>query len=111
MPENEVLHQAPGGLIQPLPIPEKVWEDLAMDFITGIPNSEGHSTILVVFDRLSKQAHFGPLPRNHSTSRIASLFFSMVCKLRGIPRSIVSDCDAIFLSKFWCEFFTLSGTV
>ena len=104
---NQVL----GGLLQPLSIPVNIWEDLAMDFITGLPNSKGYSTILVVVDRLSKQAHFGPLPRNYSTSRIDSLFSSMVCKLHGIPSSIVSDCDAIFLSKFWCEFFTLSGTV
>ncbi|XP_077219649.1 uncharacterized protein LOC143853808 [Tasmannia lanceolata] len=50
------------GLLEPLPIPKNIWEAFAMDFITGLPPSNGYTTIFVVMDRLSKSAHLGTLP-------------------------------------------------
>jgi hypothetical protein len=67
----------------------------------------------VVVDRLSKAAHFGMLPTHLTAVKVADLFASMICKLQGMPRSIVSDSsdmDRIFLCHFWQELFRLSGT-
>jgi hypothetical protein len=100
----------PYGLLQPLPIPTGVWEDISLDFIVGLPSFHSHTVVLVVVDRFSKAAHFGMLPTHHTASKVADLFAKMVCKLHGMPKSIVSDRDPIFISKFWQQLFQLSGT-
>jgi len=98
------------GLLQPLPLSHRVWEDLAMDFITGLPPSHGYTSIFVVVDRFSKAAHFAMLPTEFSAYQVAMLFFDVVGKLHDMPKSIVSDRDPLFLSKFWQELFKASGT-
>ena len=49
------------GYLDPLQLPDMMWTHLSMDFIEGLPKSNGHDVILVVVDRLSKFAHFIPL--------------------------------------------------
>jgi hypothetical protein len=46
------------GLLHPLHIPNKIWEYISMDFITGLPKLEGKAAIFVSVDRLTKYAHF-----------------------------------------------------
>ncbi|KAL1534405.1 hypothetical protein AAHA92_30586 [Salvia divinorum] len=102
--------QKPAGLLQPLPIPTQVWEDVSMDFIVGLPLSKGYTTIMVAVDRLSKYAHFAPLPARFDAMRVARLFIETVVKHHGFPKSLVSDRDPIFLSDVWKDLLTLSGT-
>ena len=73
------------GLLQPLPVPSHVWEDLTMDFIVGLPLAKGLSAILVVVDRLSKYAHFGALPSQFTAEHAAALFSEIVLTLHGFP--------------------------
>lgn len=108
--QNKNLHTRPSGLLQPLPAPENVWEDLSMDFITHLPPSHGFTAILVVVDRYSKGIHLGALPTGFTAFKVATLFMEIVCKLHGFPKSIVSDHDLVFVSSFWKELFHLSGT-
>ena len=98
------------GLLCPLPVPCRPWEDLSLDFITGLPSFHGHTTILVVVDRFSKGVHLGMLPTQHSAYAVATLFMNTIGKLHGMPRSLVSDRDPLFISQFWKELFRLSGT-
>lgn len=101
---------APLGLLQPLPIPNQIWEDLAMDIIDGLPVSYNKNSIMVVVDRLSKYIHLFPLTHPYTASSVAQVFMEGVCKLYGVPKSIVSDRDPSFTSLFWKELFKLQGT-
>ena len=53
------------GLLCPLPVPVRSWEDLSMDFITGLPAYRGNTCIFVVVDYFSKGLHLGMLPTQH----------------------------------------------
>lgn len=98
------------GLLCPLPVPFRPWEDLSLDFITGLPPFQGKTVLLVVVDRFSKGIHLGILPTSHTAHMVASLFIDIVVKHHGVPRSLVSDRDPLFISGFWQELFKLSGT-
>ncbi|RVW48758.1 Transposon Tf2-8 polyprotein [Vitis vinifera] len=101
---------SPAGLLQPLPIPCQVWDDITMDFIDGLPRSDGKTSIMVVVDRLSKSAHFIAIAHPYTAKTLANKFVEGVVKLHGMPRSIISDRDPVFISNFWQEFLKLSGT-
>ncbi|CAJ2641599.1 unnamed protein product [Trifolium pratense] len=74
----------PYGLLQPLPVPARVWEDISLDFIISLPSFQTHTVILVVVDRFSKAAHFGMLHTHHTASKVVDLFARMTCRLHAV---------------------------
>ncbi|KAL0541244.1 hypothetical protein IC582_021286 [Cucumis melo] len=103
--------QKPAGLLQPLSVPKWKWENVSMDFITGLPRTlMGFTVIWVVVDRLTKSAHFIPGKSTYTASKRAQLYMSEIVRLHGVPVSIVSDRDARFTFKFWKGLQAAMGT-
>ena len=99
---NKPTNKKPAGLLQPLPIPDNVWDSISMDLITSLPTTaDGHDAIMVFVDRLSKMAHFAPTTTEVTAEGVARLFTDHVFRYHGLPQSIVSDRDARFTSQFW----------
>ena len=94
----------PGGLLQPLQIPSHIWEDLSMDFISGLPRSKGMDCILVVVDRLSKYAHFLGLQHPLTAKTVVEVFTKEIIRLHSVSQSIATNRDPLFMSNFWRDF-------
>ena len=99
--------QRPQGLLHPLPIPKRPWSHLSADFITGLPESEGNTVILVVVDRFSKACHFITLSKLPSALETAKLMFDHVFRVFGLPQDIVTDRGPQFASQVWQAFFKI----
>jgi hypothetical protein len=71
-----------------------------MDFIIGLPNSNGMTVILVVIDRLTKYAHFLALSYPIGAATVAQMLMDIVVKLHGWPSVIITDRDPVFMNRF-----------
>lgn len=107
--QNKASQQSPTGLLQPLPLPTQVWDDISMDFIEESSLSYNVDTVLMVVDRLSKFARFVPLHHQFTALTVATIFLKEIVRLHGFPLSKIFYRDRIFLSTFWKELFKFKG--
>lgn len=110
MPKQQDNVRYSSWVVETIGIPNRVWDDISMDFIEGLPKAAGFKVILMVVDRFSKYANFLTLKHPFDATVVAELFVKEVVRLHGFPQSIVSDRDKKFLSNFWKELFQLAGT-
>ena len=109
--KNKPSQQRKMGLLQPLPIPERPWQSVSVDLITQLPRSKnGYDCIVVFVDRLTKMVHYVPCQTNVSAPQLAVLFMREVCRLHGVPDSILSDRDPRFTAHFWRSLWEQLGT-
>nr|GEW10110.1 putative reverse transcriptase domain-containing protein [Tanacetum cinerariifolium] len=104
-------HLKPSGLLQQPKILEWKWENVTMDFVTGLPRTpSGYDSIWVIVDRLTKSAYFLPKKKTDSIEKLAELYLKeIVCK-HGVPVSVISDRDSLFTSRFWVSLQKALGT-
>ncbi|RVW86086.1 Transposon Ty3-I Gag-Pol polyprotein [Vitis vinifera] len=105
--QDKVEQRQLRGLLEPLPIAERPWHSVIMDFIIGLSKSEDSGSIIVVVDRFSKYATFIAAPTDSTAEETTRLFLKHVVKYWGLPKFIISDRDPRFTGKFWTELFKL----
>jgi hypothetical protein len=99
------------GLYTPLPTPDRPWESISMDYMSGLLSTkQGNDCVFVVVDRFSKMAILVACKKSITTEATAKLFFERVWVHFGIPQTIVSDQDSQFLSTFWSSLWSLLDT-
>ena len=81
---NKTSSRSRMGLLQLLPIPSRPWSDISLDFVTGLPVSQGNTTVLTVVDRFSKMARFIALPKLPSAKKTAEVMMNQVFKSNQI---------------------------
>jgi hypothetical protein len=104
-------HQQPAGLLQPLHILVWKWDEISMDFIVGLPKTpNGHDSMWVIVDRLTKVARFIPVRIDYRGDKLAQLYINNVLWLHGVPSKIVLDRGTKFTSWFWKSLHKALGT-
>lgn len=108
---NKPSQRSKIGLLQPLPIPNRPWQQVSMDLITQLPRSKiGNDAIVVFVDKLTKMVHYIPTTTNVTAPKLAKIVLKEVCRLHGIPESILSDRDPRFTANFWKSLWNQLGT-
>jgi transposase InsO family protein len=100
---NKAHRHKPYGLLKPLPIAERPWSSISIDYIEQLPISNGHDSILVIVDRLTKMAIFVPAKTTDRAPDLAKQFLQHVVSKHGVPIDLVSDRGAKFTSEFWAS--------
>ena len=101
--QNQVVITKTPCLLQPLDTPCQHWEEVSMDFITGLPKSKGKNVIMVLFDRLTRYAHICALSHPFKLSTLVAKCMDIAQMLHGNMKIIVSARDLIFTRKICIE--------
>ena len=97
------------GLLQPISISKQVWSHISMNFIEKLAKLQGYDTILAVIDRFIKFGHFIMLTHPFIAKVVAQAFLDNICKIHGLPESIITDRDKAFTNGLWRELFKVIG--
>jgi hypothetical protein len=98
----KVEHQSPTGPLKPLEIPEWKWDEIGMDFITGLPMTKRRKDMIwVIVDRLTKSAHFIAVNQKDDAAKLIDVYVKEIVSKHGVPKKIVSDRGSVFTSAFW----------
>ncbi|RDB23650.1 Transposon Tf2-9 polyprotein [Hypsizygus marmoreus] len=106
---NKARTSKPPGPLHPLPVPDKRFDSVAIDFVGPLPKDEGFDEIVTMTDRLGADVQIVPCVSSQTAEQFAALFFNhWVCE-NGMPSEIITDRDKLFISKFWKALMKLSG--
>ena len=94
------------GEMHPIPPPDRPWEQMTMDLVTGLPETaEGFDTLMVFVDRLTKMMRCVPTKKQLDAPATAHLFKEIIYRHFGLPEVIIADRDRRWNSLFWSSVF------
>ena len=96
-PQRHKLYRS----LKQLPISERPWNSISMDFIEKLPSSSGFDTILVIVNQFTKQAIFIFAHNTITSMDLACLFVLHVFSKYGVPSHVTSDRGLEFVSNFF----------
>lgn len=96
------------GMLRPLPVPDRPWKEVSMDFIVELPESNGCTNILVITDRLTKGVILEPMQRIQTQDVAWTLVRCLISK-HGPPRAVTSDRGSQFVNETWRRVCSLLG--
>ena len=87
-----------------LPIASQPWQEISIDFVTGLPPSKYkglvYNAILIIVDRFTKIVRYLPISTTIDAAALAELFYTEIVYRYGMPKGIVSNRGSIFTSAF-----------
>jgi len=106
---NKNRTEVPAEKLMPNSVLEKPWSHISADFITKLPLAQGYNSILVVYNRITKMAHFVPTIEKTLIEGVARLFRDNVWKLHSLPESIIIDRGVQFAVEMMKELNQILG--
>ena len=110
---TKAYRHAKHGLLKPLPIPERYFQEITVDFITPLPvckrNGRNYRHIMVVVDRLSKTKRFVAL-ESLDVDAVVQAFIDWIWRIEGFPNTIISDRGTQYTADFWRRLSKRVGT-
>lgn len=97
------------GPLHPLTIPDKRFDSVAINFVGPLPEDNGFDAIMTMMDRLGSDIQISLCRTNMTADEFTMIFFNQWYCKNGCPLEIISDCNKLFVSKFWKVLMKLAG--
>jgi hypothetical protein len=101
----------PAGLLRPLPVPQKPWQHVTMDFKFFNQNRHGYNAILVIVDRLGKRSFFLPTYKTCTAADLAELYYQFPWRIFGTLEIITLNRGPQFIAEFLKELSKFTGII
>jgi hypothetical protein len=88
---NRSSRLKPAGLLRLLPIFQKPWQHVTINFKSFNKNRHGYNAIFVVINRLGKRIFSLPTHKTCTTANLAELYYIFPWRIFGIPETIILD--------------------
>ena len=100
---NATLRHRPYGALQPVESPAIPFHTIAIDWVTGLPRSNDYDSFLTITDKFTKVLRIIPCNKNDNAPKVAKILYDQVVRFFGLPRQIVSDRDSRLTSRYFSE--------